>query len=326
MPVYRSLAFPAEIWANIISLSASLTDVKNISLVGKQFHYECLSRLWYSISLCVGPKDCKWSSGLEKLPNCLELLDSNKNIERHVKKIIVASEYPIRAHLIHKDQLIRIVSRFQGLIHVVVTRSPRVAFNMDAFNRHNPEPNDIHAMEYRPFFDESMVLAFPAGIIRLDGIFPGRHTANAFVLAQSRTLRTWIGLDHRDVLYFMESNVTPPPLISLSIANTRHYQEICTSTILQTSLQALTIGGAIQTGFTFDAKQVFPTLHSFAALESLAISLPWLGAKRYLAEMGTALPRLRRLTLCSNRVVRSVKLCFTIIHPNQFYHRRCIMT
>lgn len=313
MPSHRTVPLSVEIWTNIISLIPSITDVKNISLVNSYFRDECRSLLWHTINLCRTPRECMWSDTLEKLLKCLRIFDSNQLIELNVKKIIFPSEYPRRSLLVHMDTAIQIALRCKRLTHVVIARPRQVTFNMDNAGGH-PQPIGIHVLEYCSFFNVDMALSFPAGVTRLDGIFPMRDSANAFVSTQFETLRTWNGLQDQDHPYFMELQSPPPPLTSISIANMRHYSKFSDSIVIQESLRALKIGGHTQTGFTFNAAIFFPTMRSFQSLDSLAINLPWERADAYLEELVDALPDLHRLSLSSNRVVRSNEYCFQALH------------
>lgn len=152
-----------------------------------------------------------------------------------------------------------------------------------------------------------MVLCFRPTIVVLEGMFPGSDIAKAFIGAQP-TLRVWKGNHRRELPYFVEGNFSPPPLSSISIMSTEHhyYNEIISSPILQSSVRGFQIRS------NCDPQSIFLSMQSFAALESLAIQVPNVESTAFLAKMATVLPRLRRLTLDSQIIVRSIPSHFEL--------------
>lgn len=304
-----------EVWLHISSFLPP-NDVKSLSLVNIGFNYTCQSRLWHTINLSKATNDSVWSDSLGKLRAFCMLLETNRSIAGRVRKLIMPSEYDSRTDKVHLRFAENIMSGLRNVSHIVIVKTQSMRMNMDAVNvlldQLSSQPR-THRPGRAPFHTPSMVLCLPAKVRVLEGMFPDPETAKAFLSAQSLSLKIWKGHNRQEIPFFIEKGFTTPSLTSLGIINTDHYyEEIRRSTVLQASIRALQIRD------TFNPEVIFPTMRSFPALESLSIQMPSYPSSeinKYLIEMATALPQLRRLSLNSTKTVRDLRpvFCITLI-------------
>lgn len=290
-----------EVWAHIGSFLSSCNDVKNLSLVNKDLWLKSQPSLWHTIDLCHDSKsesELLWRDSVARLERFLRHMNSNNMVETNMRKLTVSSEYAVCTALVQSGYATEIFSRALGLTHLVVVQPRCVIANMDAFYSHRIIQPYIHRAEYCSFHTPSMVLRLPTGIRTLEGMFPSEETARAFLLVQSPSLRIWKENHRHNIPYFIEDGFITPPLSSIRISRTGHsYDRMRDSSVLQKSVRALQIGEI------FDPQKIFPTMRSFTALETLAITVPEVGAQAHLAGIGINLPQIRHLQLCSNGFV-----------------------